>query len=154
MHYLNETAAGLDWFSPKCTNNHIFEYSLDRQDYFLNYRMIWREVDADFYEMVIGNQTFFLPSGFYVMIGDVFGELDWIMIDEMIGRDLECVILSPGLETWSLHTPKLKNVSEKRMFWPKTTNIIPVRSGDRVLMISDKDFYHKTKDLIINSLVM
>lgn len=154
MFYLNETDEGIDWFSPSCPNNNILEYSTDKEDYFLNYRMIWKEVEADFYEMAMGPDVFYIPSGFFVLIGDVFGELDWIMSDELIGRDLDCVILTPELTAWSLHQPILRDMIPNTMYWPNTKNIVPVRSGKSVILLADKDFYHKTKNDLVSALIV
>lgn len=155
MRYLNAEGVGADWTSPDCPNSWVMEYSLDKGDYFCNFRMMWSSIVGKCFEFRVStNKTIKIPSGFYVLIGDVYGEIDWIMADELIGRSVEIVLFSDNLEHWKLEVPELVGVEEINAYWPRTKNIIPLSSQGNVVLLSDKDQYQKTKNEIVTSLVV
>jgi hypothetical protein len=155
MNYLSDEKT-IDWCSLDCTDSWLLEFSPDKSDYFLNYRLMWNKIYSQVFTFNVNNQAQIqIPSGFFVLIGDVYGVLDWIMVDEMIGRPIETIILSEDQHAWSLRVLEFDSVEDKEFYWPNTKNIIPMSNGDgHVIMISDKDQHHKTKNEIINSFIV
>lgn len=151
MRLFND-AQGIEWTDPACRGKYVLEFCpepLQEADYFLNLRPIWKEVTGTVYEFETGKGRIEIPSGFYVMIGDVYGVLDWVMVDEMIGRPIDVVILNPEMDQWSLRPLDLVGASEQVVYWPQTRNVLPVQREENVLILSDKDFHHKTRDMLV-----
>lgn len=152
MFYFNDEGLA-SW--DECASGWLLEYSPEKSDYFLNFRMMWHQVNGEVFNFTIsqGKQVS-IPSGFYVMIGDVYGEIDWILVDELIGRPIEIVILSEDLKAWSLRVLEFDSVNQKTLYWPQTNNVIPLCNNENVILVSNKDQYHKTKNDIINALTV
>lgn len=152
MNYFNDEGQ-MQW--DDCKSSWVLEYSPDKRDYFLNFRMMWNQVSGDVYHFNVSQgKSVSIPSGFYLLIGDVYGELDWILIDELIGRPIETALLSEDLNAWSLRILEFESVSQEQIYWPQTKNIIPMCRQGNVILVSDKDQYNKTKNDIINILTV
>lgn len=154
MNYITDTDKILNWSDRDCLSSWVMEFSHEKNDYFLNYRMMWNEVVGDIFTFNIGGELVDLPAGFHVMIGDVYGEVDWISSDEMVNRNVDIVIITKTLDNWSLKPAKFVSVKSGSVLWPKTKNIIPMISTKNVLIVSDKDIYTKTLDLNITDLLV
>lgn len=89
------------------------------------------------------------------MIGDVYGMLDWVMIDEAIGRDMQVVVLNKEMNQWDIEPIRLLAQSEeKTVYWPQTKNCVPVHNDQSLTMLmGDKDFHFKTKDMLVTSFI-
>lgn len=155
MQYITvDSSNGPNWKSKKCCENPLFEFSLDKEDYFLNVRLVWRELSGKFYTFKLGNREFKIPSGFYVLIGDYGGHLDWICVDELIDLPVEIVVLSASFKEWRVEEPQLVNVEEDIAFWPSTDNVVPMEVNNRAIILSDKDRYQKTKSFYVDSFLV
>lgn len=154
INFLSVDMSPIDAFAEDCINEMLFEYKTKEEDYMLRYFMNWDVVKARVFTMRIGSSVFDIPSSFHVMIGDSYGEVDWMMVDEMINREVECVTLGRELETWHLNQPILEDAQDRKFHWPMTQGIIPCESGGRVILLSRKDQYHMTKNLLIDSFLV
>lgn len=155
MKYITENDDLIAWDEPNFSHNWILEYSIEKEDYFLNWWMVWQEMSGDFYKVEIAGNIVSIPSGLYVLIGDMDGTLDWIVIDEAIGRDVELVTLNNALTRWNLNPMKVIGGEEKSVNYPKTRNILPMSiGGDSLIFVSDKDRSQVMKREIINSLLI
>lgn len=154
MHYITDTDIMLNWGERGCLNSWITEYSHEKNDYFLNYRIMWNEISGEVYRYKIGSVEIDIPADIYVMIGDVYGSLDWVSSEEMINRSVDLVVLDPEFKTWTLKTPEFIGVVDKTVYWPRTKNIIPLVADNNVLILSEKDVYSKTQDMNILDLLV
>lgn len=153
MKYITDSGE-MDWGDDGCLSSWITEFSHEKNDYFLNYRMMWNEMSGDIYRYEIGNLVVDIPSDMYIMIGDVYGNLDWVTSEEMINRSVDLVVINKDFKQWSLKQPKFVEVMSMELYWPRTKNIIPVVTGDSVLIFSEKDIYTKTQDMNITDLLV
>lgn len=152
--YLFDEKEGMDWKDVSCKSSWVLEFSSDKDDYFLNFRPVWKEYTGQIFTFDTGKEKVDVPTGFWLMIGDVYGAIDWVMVDELIGRPLEAVVMASSLNQWSLRTLTLVDMYEDTIYWPQTKNVLPVGRNDSVLMLSDKDAHHKTKDFLITSFML
>lgn len=150
MDYISDNEDGRSWREKTTPGNWILEYALDKEDYFLNYRISWKEIETDIFRFIIGPQTIEIPSGFYVMICDEVGDIDWILVDEIISRPLQIGCLSRKQDAWKPMEPRLDWVDYGTIFWPQTKNVIPVYNNSCGVVLSEKDSYRSTKDSSIN----
>lgn len=152
MSFISGGNEPLDAFDPESINHQFFELKLSEMDYFLNFRINWDVISTPLFEMAIGGSLFYIPSDFHVMIADVYGNVDWIPVNEMIDREVEVAVFDPSFETWRLDHPRLTNkVTDKEFHWPMTKNVVPILSSNNVILLSQKDHYHKTKHYLIDS---
>lgn len=154
MNYITDVGSDLNWMSRDCLNSWVLEFSHEKNDYFLNYRMMWKEVIGEIYRFNIGGNVVSIPSGFHMMIGDVYGSIDWISADEVVSRKVDVVILDKEHKVWTLKHPKFISVDTGSVYWPNTKNIIPMVSGENVLIVADKDLYTKTQEINIIDLLV
>lgn len=154
INFLSADMSPVDATKEDCINGMLFEFKTKEEDYMLRYFINWDIVSARIFHMKIGNNIFSIPSSFHVMIGDLYGEVDWMMVDEMINREVECVTFDSELESWSIDPPELIDVSEEKIYWPMTQNIIPCESDSRIILMSKKDQYHMTKNFLIDSFLV
>lgn len=151
INYLSYDGVSLDSEKESSLSERFFEFKPKQEDYILSYKISWDVITSDVYHLQIGNRVFGVPSTFYVMIGDSYGEIDWIQIDELIGREIECVTLDKNLESWMLYEPKLVDVTKEVFHWPMSSEIIPSVSGSKVILVSSRDQHYCTKDFLIDS---
>jgi len=135
-----------------------YEFNLELEDYFWNRRLEWDLIETKLYIFKLGSsqKIIGIPSGFYVMVGDVLGAVDWILVDEFVGRDLDVLIVKDGFNSWTLE--KLELVDEEdgyEFYYPLTKNIIPVAplNGSQCVLLSKSDRHKDTKDKTVDSFV-
>lgn len=150
MNYLSENATPLDATKRSSIENMIFEFNIEKLDYFLTFKINWQVISTGIYQFKIGDAVFSIPSGHFILIGDDSGELDWIKVDEMAGREIECLTFDKHLSSWAVHTPKLLDYTEGQFFWPATSNAIPIIDNERILIVAERDHYHKTKQHMVD----
>lgn len=158
MYYMSEEGR-YPWDSPETKQKKIYEFSIDKSDYFMNFRMVWKKIEGDFYTFRLGKDFINIPAGFHVMVGDEEGSIDWILVDELVGRDIDILTLSQNFGTWGLEKPSIVTVSKKTVFWPTTKNIVPLcfncaRVSNSVIILSDKDRWQSMKDVAIGNMLV
>ena len=130
-------------------NKRFFEFSLKSNDYYLHFNAIWDQIKTECYFIKVNNKlTIGVPSGFYIMVSDEYGSIDWIQIDEILGRPLQVACVDPKFSSWSLNTVELVDHSESEVFFfPNTKNIFPVSDENKLscILISKVDNWSRTK---------
>lgn len=145
MYFIGEEDISVDAFKRDAINHRILEFNTEKKDLFLQFKMSWDVVNADVYHVQVGNTIFMIPTGFYVLIGDSYADFDWILVDEMFNRDIEIVTFGVDMFNWRIEEPNLVDFSNEEFHWPMSKHIIPLQSDSRVIMVSEKDQYHKLK---------
>ena len=151
MYYISG-GSDFSWFNkPTSDDAWVLEFSHEKRDYFLNLRIIWKEIEAEMFSFYVDGVEIHLPSGMFVMIGDSYGKIDWIMVDELVSRPADLVCITGEFEQWSVRESIcMRSVGVKKFLWPITKNLIPMKSPRGILMLSEKDVYTKTSSLNAN----
>lgn len=146
MNYIGEGDVPIPAENEECASKRLLEFNTDTKkwDFYLTYKIAWDLIEAQMFEMEIGNGKFNIPSGLYVMIGDDYGEIDWIMIDELFSRPLSISTLDTNFKNWGCSEPRATGVYEGSIFWPSTKHIIPVVDNETVILVSEKDQHNRT----------
>lgn len=146
MHYIGEEDAIVNGMSPDCVSNRIFEFSVTKKDFFLGYKGAWDIITGPTFTFELGGSVYTVPSGHHVVIGDEYGDIDFILIDEVFNRPIEIVQLDYTMMNWVIHKPVLIDYTEEtNVYWPMSKNIIPIQDKQRVILLSDRDLYSKFK---------
>lgn len=148
MQYLRETGETLDAFNKECMDERLFIFSLDDDDYMLKYFVMWDTVFTDIYRFSVGNTTIDIPSGFFVMCADEEGSFDWVLSDELIGRDVSIMTLTENMRLKVPEIPSITHSYTEHVYFPSTPNPVMVGSKDKSVftLVSKIDLYHKTKN--------
>jgi|AntDeeMinimDraft_6_1070357.scaffolds.fasta_scaffold00625_13 hypothetical protein len=148
MKYVGEKDAVVDSTDPVCIDQRIFEFSTIRKDFFLGYKGVWDILTGDVYRFELGGSVYAVPSGHHVVIGDEYGDIDFILIDEVFNRPIELIQLDYAMMNWVVHYPKLIGYEKDvELYWPMTKNIIPIQDNGRLILVTDRDLYTKFKNL-------
>lgn len=143
MNYIGENNKKVDAFDEGSVEERILEFSTEKLDHFLRHQIVWNEITGDIYQLQVGNGTFNIPSGHHVMVGDDVGTVDWIMVDELLTRELDVMTLDMELRNWGSVTPQATDYYTGSVFWPNTKHIIPLQSEHSVILVSEKDQYNQ-----------
>lgn len=132
-----------------CVAKEMFEFKTDSMDFFLLRTFAWEEIVSMLYCMRIGNAVFQIPSGLYIVLADEYGTVDSMLVDELIGRDVDVLVLDKGLSAPDNEPAHVVDASMKKHFWPNSNNIIPVLSEckRRVILLSRTDQWKTTKEM-------
>lgn len=144
----------IPWDKKGTLGGWLLEFSFEKDDYYLNYRMAWKQVSGILYHFRIGNDELVIPSNFFVMIADVFGELDWIQSDELVSREADILLLDEQQHNWTLRPAEFVRESEGIIYWPTSKNLIPMLTGKNVVVFSEKDVYTKMVDMTISNMIV
>lgn len=154
--FINEDDVILYGDDEDSISQYFYEFNLTAEDYFLNRRMEWDLFEARLFIFNLQGKAIGIPSGFYVMVADVMGCVDWIQVDELIGRDLDVLIIAENFASWSLERIELVDEQEKfEFYWPVTKNVLPISPihGSSSLIVSKTDRYKDTKDKSVDTFV-
>lgn len=158
IYLVRENEPPISALEQDVTCSHFYEFSVEKEDYFYNLRFVWEEITGPVYTFKLNDGSILnLPSGVYVIICDEYGVIDWIMVDEIIGRSIDVMVLSKDFKSWSLERLKLVKLNEDvDYFLPNTTNSIPIcnEKGNRNVIISRTDQYSHTRDKLVDIFVM
>lgn len=146
MNYIGENDAYVDAFKENCIEHRIMEFNVDKKDFFLVNKIIWDSIKCSFYDVEIGGGVFSIPAGHFIMIGDEYGDIDWIVIDELFSRSLSVACFDMDFRNWSVSDVRVSDVYSGEIFWPNTKHIIPIQSNGVTILLSEKDQHHKTQD--------
>lgn len=148
-----ETKQSLE--SSEIQNNDIFLYDTRVTDFFLERIYGWEEVeDATIFKFKIGgndNWIVEIPADFYIMIADIHHNLpDWVTAREIVNRGLTIPLYYDELYASELSIETIDFVGQRkaRIYVPKCRQLIPFSvSGGRMMLVSDRDGYHRTKSV-------
>lgn len=143
----NNTIQTLDARGDECTEQRIFQFSPRECDYFLNYETVWATYLTDFL-FKIGEYRISLPSSVYVYCAADSESSDWVLTDELLGRDFTVLLMDLEFKRWSVETIELIDKSEKLVNMPSTKNILPIaeNTGTKCILMSLVDPTRMTKN--------
>lgn len=157
FNFIDENESPIPCTSKNVLRTYFFEYNLSESDYYLYRKLQWDIVTTTMYQFKMSDGvTIGIPSNYYVMVGDVYGEVDWVLVDEIIGRDIELLIIKKGFNGWTLDNIEPVGMTEKyKFYWPLTKNPVPIMtdSGDRSVIVSTYDQYKMTRDKSVDEFV-
>lgn len=139
----------------KSSGQYLFELDIEESDYMYHRRLCWDHFRGDVYKFDIGNTKIEIPSTFYIMITDEYGEIDWIPVDEIIDRDIDVVTVDKDFSAWRMERLVLIDqlVAQDYAF-PQTKNAIPISTdGKRCVIIAKADKHTETGDKRIDMVV-
>lgn len=150
MNYIGKDNNPISAYDESCADNKIFTFRNAPKvsgvyDFFLSSMSYWENLTGTIYSAKIGSGVFDIPTGLFVMIGDEYGDFDWIEIDELIGRPhLTVMTFDADFTQWSISGMQIVGVNEGTILWPsprddKTKDIIPIMSNGTAIMVSEKD---------------
>ena len=131
----------------------IYEFDVQKEDYILKPHLIWDEVIGE-YKISVGGYKYIVPSGVYLFCGDDNGSTDWILVDEIINRDIMVFQMNMDFGEHRVEPIEFDGMCNVSLFMPKTNTPKPIAdlSGKRTIVISNHDMYHKLKDLPYDAL--
>lgn len=135
---------------------YFWMYDIKQRDFFLQRKRNWQQIQSEAYRLVINKSYVDIPVNYYILIGSVYGDLDWIKVDELMGRDFEAFVMSNTLETgtWQIESIQIASYIETMFMYPKTKNPMPVVVGNNhCILISPIDLYNKTSNFIFNDII-
>lgn len=153
MFYMRELTPPLLSTRVDTMDQRLYEFDPKKEDYMLKQFVVWDHVDVDFFTLVTDNGVeFYLPSGYYVFAGSESGDVDWILTDELIDRDIEVFVINKEFNNWSLQNLSLTHVTDQEFYYPDTKNPVPMTdmTGDYTVIVSSIDQYHKLKNMPSN----
>lgn len=153
MKYIGEEDKTVSASKEESIQERILEFNNKKLDYFLNYKTYWEMIEGTMYNLKVGNSQFVVPLSHYIMIGDEFGEIDWILVDELVSRGLDVILLDTDLKSWYSMPPTVIGVEMKSFFWPNTQHIIPIQDNGHVVLVADKDQYQKMNGRAIDAYI-
>lgn len=155
MNYMAEDNSPISAYDPECVNHKIFSYrpykkGSKEEDFFLGSMSYWENLTGMVYTVSIGGNPFDIASGLFVMIGDEYGDFDWIEIEELIGRtQLTVMTFDPSFRQWNISPMNVLDAKDDQsLLWPspldeKAKGIIPIISNNTVILVSEKDQHSK-----------
>ena len=150
MRFLTETDKSPSIFDDTSMESRVFVFCPSREDYFLTYNASWRtEKNATVYRFSLGNRYFTIPSCVYVCVACQSGSIDWMLTDDLIGKNMSLLTMSRELKNWKFEELWFSGKENKTYHIPITKNPYPVvddTRGDLVILVSSVDQYHKFKN--------
>lgn len=147
MKYIGERNQEVSSSDPTCAEERIFEFSVTKKDFFLGYKGSWDIIVGDVFEFIVKGAVYLVPSKQHIVIGDEYGDIDFIEVDEAFNRPIDFVQLDKDMMNWSIGHPTLVNFHhDMEVFWPMSKNIIPIQDKEKIILVSDRDHYGKFKD--------
>lgn len=149
MNFISPETLPISASDPSCMERLSFEFSNEKEDYFAVWHNIWDYITTEAFTVSVGGKEFQIPSGTYVLCGCMGGSQDWIQIDELLGREIEVLVIGSNFKSWTMATPVLKKHDPVVSFYsPMTKMPIPIidDTGESIIIISSVDQYHKLKD--------
>lgn len=115
-----------------------------RRGYVLTTTDIWRMVDVPSYSIKIGTNVVDIPANHYIVIADLDRGIDFIRMDEIVGRPFEALTISPQLDGWGIKDFTVVGYKEdSHIPYPENKTIIPILIGNRAILVSSVDHYNK-----------
>jgi hypothetical protein len=149
MFFLREVSPPLFAGDKETMDSKIYEFDVKKEDYMLKQFVDWDYITTDIYTLhTDDNRVFYVPSGHYVYVGSEDGIVDWILIDELIDRDVEVFVIHNQFKDWFLKRLYLDNVYATSYYYPVTKNPVPFTDmkGEWMIINSSIDQYHKLKN--------
>lgn len=131
--------------------SHVWIYSIKEKDYFLEKIPSWYSLETSVYILNVDFHTVMIPEGFYILIADVNGRIDWINVNTIISRGFEAFIIPGTLDegTWQILPMEVIGYEvDYYYYYPFLKSpITPLYVGNnKCMLISNKDMWSKTKN--------
>ena len=155
MFFLGAGDEPVNAYDPQSIGEYTSEFNMQQEDWMLKQHIIWDSIKSDVFHFRLGKWKFQIPSGVYLFTGCPSGSMDWIISDEIIGREIEIFIMPPSFTSWSLEIPVLESVQHNAKFFaPSTKNPTAMMDNSvyRCIVTSVNDQYHKMKNKYYNTL--
>lgn len=155
MFFLGAGDEPVNAYDPQSIGDYTIEFNMQQEDWMLKQHIIWDSIKSDVFHFRLGKWKFQIPSGVYLFTGCPSGSMDWIISDEIIGREIEIFIMPPSFTSWSLEIPVLESVQhDVKFFAPSTKNPTAMMDNAalRCVVTSVNDQYHKMKNKDYNTM--
>lgn len=107
----------------------MFDYRID--DYFLEWSMAWNLIKTPVYTVSLGDRVFKIPSSQYVICGEAGGVTDLIMFDEIIGREIDVLVITNDCRKVEWHIPRIIAVDvEGQLFYPMVQKFVAMSDSE------------------------
>lgn len=148
MKLLGLGDVGVDVLRQTCLSERFYEFCPQKEDYFLNFYINWSKVRSKVFVFKVGRIRFHIPTGFYIFVGSADGTTDWMLIDEVVDRNIEAFVTPTSIGSWSLQELELIDYVDMTYFYPDTRNPVPLvdESERYCVIVSAADQYHKFKN--------
>jgi hypothetical protein len=149
MFLANEELEKTPITDENCCSKFFYEFNMEKLDYFYVYKAIWDSFSTMNYHFDVGGANICIPSGMYVMISDEYGDIDWIPVDEIIGRDIDLLVINSKYSGWEVIRPRLFDSKSDTVFIPNTKGVIPVtdQKHSKFVLVCRTDQYKNTLGL-------
>lgn len=159
MHLIDEDFKPI--VSPKNNKGYseflFWEYNATKRRFGLTKQDTWFMIHSDAYRISVGKYMIDLPVNHYLLIGDFDAGLDFIKMDEVIGRDFQVLTFNADLEpdSWQLVDLKILGIkTDFRTAYPQTKKPVAIHLGDnKAIMVSSVDAYSKMSELSFGDIV-
>ncbi len=155
MKLINEEMKPVD--NEQSVGQRFWFFNIKDKEFYLNWVPNWDVYETDLFFLRANDKIVSIPSGFYILLAGPCGSLDWIQVDETIGKDLTCFVMDSSMdsESWRIYpfTP-IGSENDQEVYFPGIE--MPVVCGlgeDEVIMISKKDHYHKMKHMDVTDII-
>lgn len=147
MNFLNGKMEPVSSKCDSCIESRVFDFSIEEEDYFLNYHATWDLIEGDSFTVEIGGGIFNIPSGLYLLCVCEDGNSDWIMIDEIIGRDIGIFTMPISMRSFSPKRMRVRDFHVDRSYFPLSRTPVPLTDGEGtvVILASTIDQHSKMK---------
>ena len=142
MYYIGKDDVPLSITSKETCNERIMMYDHKAEDYFLEYCMAWQNVQTPIYTVLLGDKLFNIPSSQYVVCGDVGGDSDVIVFDEIIGRNIAVITIVNGYRKVEWNIPRIISINDNGEFLYPMVSKLPVlysKCGGGFILMSGSD---------------
>ena len=139
-------------------DSYYWEYNPTLNDYFLVYKPSWQQILGNAYVFQIKNDYVIIPSGLYIIIGDINVGMDCVRVDETLNRGFEALMVKSSLveDSWALEEFHFIGQYEKfQQIYPFTKNIVisPLQQSGYSLFLSTKNQYNKIMNYGFNDII-
>ena len=137
-------------------DNYYFEYNVKEKDFFLKYSPSWQKLTTTGFELYIDGGETIVPSGTFILIASLEGDLDLIKVDEIVSRPFEALVITNDFEhdTWQIMPITVTNVKLMDFYMPFSKNALPIDiKTNRAILTSQIDLYTKMSNYSFTDIV-
>ena len=130
----------------------FWTFNVDKKDFFLLNSNNWLNIRSESYKISISGNESYIPADYFVIIGDYDKGLDLISPKELVGREFEAVCFDSILGRVKLSNFNITGYNESvRFSFPVFgNNLLPVKIGNKIILLSNKNIYTRLKKLTLS----
>lgn len=146
MYLASENLEKIPFSDQRCCTQFFYEFNMEKLDYFYVYKPVWHSFSTMNYQFLVDGVEICIPSGMYVLISDEYGDIDWIVVDEIIGRNIEFLVLNGKMTEWQNIKPVLQNCEDIPVHVPSSKHVLPLtdKNSSRIILICRSDQFKNT----------